>query len=142
MSSVPAEPDVTPPIIVATADESLARLLLFALAQLRLRSRLLHSGAETLQALLEMRVDHHRPLVLLDADLPGMDGYAILERIGIARPDTFLVIVLSAHADESVQVRSLLAGAVDHLPKPFNVRVLMAKIQRWLALGARHAPAI
>jgi DNA-binding response OmpR family regulator len=46
---------------------------------------------------------------------------------------------LSSHADESVQVRSLLAGAVDHLAKPFNIRVLIAKLQRWAAMSARQA---
>lgn len=139
--SIPVQTDSTPPIVVATADASLERLLLFALEQLRLQCQVLRSGAEALQALLEMPVGQQSPLVLLDADLPGMDGHAILERIGIARPDTFLIMVLSSHAAESVQVRSLLAGAIDHLPKPFNVRVLMAKIQRWLAFAARHTHA-
>ena len=32
-------------------------------------------------------------------------------------------------------VRSLLAGALDHLAKPFNVRVLMAKLQRWTTIA-------
>lgn len=122
------------PILVATADASLARLLSFALDQMRLPYRVLTSGNATLRELLEMPVGGEAPLVVLDADLPGMDGNAILERVGVARPDTFLIVVLSSHADEMSQVRSLLAGAVDHLPKPFNVRVLMAKIARWVAI--------
>jgi DNA-binding response OmpR family regulator len=66
-----------------------------------------------------------------------MDGHAILERLAHERPHAFLVLVLSSHADESMQVRSLFAGAVDHLPKPFNVRVLMAKLNRFLSLSTR-----
>lgn len=129
----------TPPIIVATADPSLGRMLSFALDQMRLQYRLLDSGSLTLRELLDMPVGSQRPLVVLDVDLPGVDGHAILERLGVDRPDTFLILVLSSHADESVQVRSLLAGALDHLAKPFNVRVLMAKIQRWVAISA-HLP--
>lgn len=129
----------TPPIIVATADPSLGRMLSFALDQMRLQYRLLDSGSLTLRELLDMPVGSQRPLVVLDVDLPGVDGHAILERLGVDRPDTFLILVLSSHADESVQVRSLLAGALDHLAKPFNVRVLMAKIQRWAAISA-HLP--
>ena len=129
----------TPPIIVATADPSLGRMLSFALDQMRLQYRMLDSGSLTLRALLDMPVGAQRPLVVLDVDLPGVDGHAILERLGVDRPDTFLILVLSSHADESVQVRSLLAGALDHLAKPFNVRVLMAKIQRWVAISA-HLP--
>ncbi len=128
-----------PPIIVATADPSLGRMLSFALDQMRLQYQLLDSGSLTLRELLDMPVGSQRPLVVLDVDLPGVDGHAILERLGVDRPDTFLILVLSSHADESVQVRSLLAGALDHLAKPFNVRVLMAKIQRWVAISA-HLP--
>jgi len=130
-----------PPIIVATADPSLGRMLSFALDQMRLQYRLLDSGSLTLRELLDMPVGSQRPLVVLDVDLPGVDGHAILERLGVDRPDTFLILVLSSHADESVQVRSLLAGALDHLAKPFNVRVLMAKIQRWVAISAHLSGA-
>lgn len=132
---------LVPPIIVATADPSLGRMLSFALDQMRLQYRLLDSGSLTLRELLDMQVGSQRPLVVLDVDLPGVDGHAILERIGVDRPDTFLILVLSSHADESVQVRSLLAGALDHLSKPFNVRVLMAKIQRWVAISAHLSGA-
>ena len=137
--SASTERTSTPPIIVATADASLGRMLSFALDQMRLQYRLLDSGSLTLRELLDMPVGAQRPLVVLDVDLPGVDGHAILERLGVDRPDTFLILVLSSHADESVQVRSLLAGALDHLAKPFNVRVLMAKIQRWVAISA-HLP--
>ena len=131
----------TPPIIVATADQALARILTFALEQIRLPFRLIDSGTDALRELLAMRVGSQAPIVVLDVDLPGVDGHAILERLGVDRPDTFLILVLSSHADESVQVRSLLAGALDHLAKPFNVRVLMAKIQRWVAMSSRAAGA-
>jgi len=131
----------TPPIIVATADQALARILTFALEQIRLPFRLIDSGTDALRELLAMRVGSQAPIVVLDVDLPGVDGHAILERLGVDRPDTFLILVLSSHADESVQVRSLLAGALDHLAKPFNVRVLMAKIQRWAAMSSRAAGA-
>jgi DNA-binding response OmpR family regulator len=116
-------------------------MLCFALEQLRLPYRLLESGPIALRELLEMKIPSQPPIVLLDVDLPGVDGHAILERVGVKRPDAFLILVLSSHADESVQVRSLLAGAVDHLAKPFNVRVLMAKIQRWTAMSAHLAGA-
>ncbi len=125
------------PIIVATADPSLTRMLAFALEQARLPHVEFQSGTVLLRELLAMPVAGHPTIVVLDVDLPGVDGHAILERLGVERPDTFLIVVLSSHADESVQVRSLLAGALDHLAKPFNVRVLMAKLLRWTAISAR-----
>lgn len=135
--SQPAPP--LPAIVVATADESLSRMLTFALSQVRLPHELFRSGTAVLDQLLIMPIGARSPIVVLDVDLPGVDGHAILERLGVQRPDTFLIVVLSSHADESVQVRSLLAGAVDHLAKPFNIRVLIAKLQRWAAMSARQA---
>jgi len=126
------------PITIAVADPSLSRMLAFALEQVRLPFTLIESGTRVLRDLLAMPRTQRSPIVVLDVDLPGMDGHAILERLSIERPNTFLIIVLSSHADESVQVRSLLAGAVDHLAKPFNVRVLVAKLQRWAAMSARQ----
>ncbi len=137
--AAPATLPTVPPIVVATADPSLARMLSFALEQVRLPFRIITSGSVALQTLLTMPVGAQAPIVVLDVDLPGVDGHAILERIGVDRPDTFLILVLSSHADESVQVRSLLAGALDHVAKPFNVRVLMAKVQRWVAMSAHLA---
>lgn len=124
-------------MIVATADPSLTRMLAFALDQVRLPHVAFHSGTTALRELLAMPVGGHPSILVLDVDLPGVDGHAILERLGVERPNTFLIVVLSSHADESVQVRSLLAGALDHLAKPFNVRVLMAKLLRWTAVSAR-----
>jgi DNA-binding response OmpR family regulator len=117
-------------------------MLSFALAQMRLEFREVNTGPQALTEMTEMEVGIQPPVVVLDVDLPGMDGHAILERVGALRPDTFLIVVLSSHADESVQVRSLLAGAVDHMPKPFNVRILMAKIHRWVAMSARLAATV
>jgi FixJ family two-component response regulator len=125
------------PIIVATADPSLTRMLAFALEQARLPHVEFQSGTVLLRELLAMPVTPHPTILVLDVDLPGVDGHAILERLGVERPDTFLIVVLSSHADESVQVRSLLAGALDHLAKPFNVRVLMAKLLRWTTISTR-----
>lgn len=132
----PAPAPSPTPLVVATADPSLARMLTFALDQVRLPHVLHTSGTAVLKALLAMPAMTIRPIVVLDVDLPGVDGHAILERLGVERPDTFLIVVLSSHADESVQVRSLLAGALDHLAKPFNVRVLIAKLQRWHAIAS------
>ncbi len=116
-------------------------MLTFALEQLRVPHRTFASGTAVLQALLNQPISPHRTVVVLDVDLPGVDGHAILEQLGAERPDAFLIVVLSSHADESVQVRSLLAGALDHMAKPFNVRVLMAKLQRWTTIARAKVAA-
>jgi CheY-like chemotaxis protein len=125
------------PVVVATADAPLMRMLSFGLDQIGLPYQTFDSGSTVLDALLTTPTGAHPTLVVLDADLPGMDGQAILERLHTARPNAYLVVVVSAHADESVQVRSLLSGALDHLAKPFNVRVLLVKLQRWVGVARR-----
>jgi DNA-binding response OmpR family regulator len=133
---------VPQPVVIATADPSLMRMLTFALDQARLPHVGFHSGTTVLRELLAMPLGAHPTIVVLDVDLPGVDGHAILGRLGLERPHAFLIVVLSSHADESVQVRSVLAGALDHLGKPFNVRVLMAKLLRWTAIAARSQAVV
>lgn len=113
------------------------RMLAFALQQMGLPHRTFTSGSTLLDALLRAPVATSPTVVVLDVDLPGVDGHAILERLSMERPEDYLIVVLSSHADESVIVRSLLSGALDHLAKPFNVRVLMAKVQRWTVVARR-----
>lgn len=66
--------------------------------------------------------------ILLDVRMPGMDGlevqHALLEQ-GVTMP----VIVLTGHADVSIAVRAMKAGAVDFLEKPFEKAVLLAAIE-------------
>lgn len=126
------------PLLVATADAMVERLLTFALDQARLPHRLYRSGTQLLDDLMSLPTHDAIPVIVLDLDLPGVDGHALLERLMVHRPDAFLVLALSSHADESMQVRSLLLGAVEHLAKPFNIRVLVAKLERWMRFAARH----
>lgn len=66
--------------------------------------------------------------VLLDVRMPEMDGLdvqqALLER-GVTMP----VIILTGHADVSIAVRAMKAGAVDFLEKPFEKAVLISAIE-------------
>ena len=84
-----------------------------------------------------LRIFHaSRPdCVLLDVGLPGLDGWAVLERIrDISQVP---VLLLTAHGLESEKVRGLRAGADDYLTKPFGNRELLARVQ---ALLRRSAP--
>ncbi len=87
-------------------------------------------GAEALDA-----VDRHAPdVVVLDLNLPGLDGYGVLEQIR-SRPSTAStpVIVLTAKGDEDNEVRVFELGADDFLTKPFRPRALSARLEAMLA---------
>lgn len=78
---------------------------------------------------LGLRVFHTvRPdLVILDIGLPGLDGWAVLERLRDL--SDVPVLILTAHGQEAEKVRGLNAGADDYLTKPFGNRELMARVE-------------
>ena len=71
--------------------------------------------------------------MLLDVDLPGLDGVAILRRLREdgALPD-MRVVMLTARATEDALLTTLDLGAFDHVGKPFSIPVLMHKVARAL----------
>jgi PAS domain S-box-containing protein len=82
---------------------------------------------------LEM-VERERPdLILLDINLPGMDGYEALRAL---RERPFLsripVVAVTANAMKGDRERGLAAGFVDYVTKPFKVDELYALLDRWL----------
>lgn len=79
--------------------------------------------------------------VVLDLNLPGMDGFDVLKAIG-AMPTVagVPVLVLSArHAERDVR-RALVLGASDYLAKPFTERQLVTRVARLLRGRMRPPP--
>ncbi len=77
------------------------------------------------------QLDRHAPdIMVLDLNLPGIDGYSVLSQIR-SRPATsdLPVIVLTARGDEDSEVRVFELGADDFLSKPFRARALSARLQ-------------
>ncbi len=76
--------------------------------------------------------------VLLDVQMPGMDGLEVQESLnqrGVAMP----VIVLTGHGDVEVAVRAMKAGAVDFVEKPYAKQMLVDALTRaFEQLEARH----
>jgi len=76
-------------------------------------------------------------LVVLDLMLPGEDGLAICRRLR-AQEGAPAIIMLTAKGEEVDRIVGLEMGADDYLPKPFNPRELLARIN---AILRRRAPA-
>ena len=70
-------------------------------------------------------------LVILDLNLPGMDGLELLRRIRSERPE-LRVLILSARAQLSDKVTGLDLGADDYLTKPFDLAELEARVRTLL----------
>ena len=84
--------------------------------------------------------EEHIDLLVLDLMLPGEDGLAICRRLraaGSAMP----IIMLTARGDEVDRIIGLEMGADDYLPKPFNPRELLARINAIMRRQGRKEPS-
>lgn len=97
---------------------------------------LLHDGHKVLEAAdgeqaLELFEECAADLVILDIMLPRIDGWTVCRRI--RKTSNVPIIMLTARADEDDSLLGYELGADDYLIKPYNLRVLMAKVNRFLA---------
>lgn len=121
-----------PELVIVEDDTSFVEMLRYALESSGFSFTHYVSGPEALAGLLAMRVGQRMPLVLLDVDLPGLDGFSLHERLRVERPGLFTTVFLTARAGEAEQLRAYRSGAIDYIAKPVNLRILMAKIPSWL----------
>lgn len=77
---------------------------------------------------LELCEAEHYDLILLDLNLPGMDGMEVLRRLRKEDEET-RVLILSARGQIRDKVRGLDAGANDYLTKPFHFEELVARVR-------------
>jgi type II secretory ATPase GspE/PulE/Tfp pilus assembly ATPase PilB-like protein/CheY-like chemotaxis protein len=117
-------------ILLVEDEDTLRRVMKDLLEQEGYRICEARDGAEAFE-----QVDRHNPdLVLLDLNLPNVDGYTVLAQLrSHARTATLPVVVLSARGDEDNEVRVLRLGATDFLTKPFRPRALSARLEATLA---------
>jgi len=123
-----------PEVIVVEDDPALAELLTFGLEARGYRYLHFRNGREALDLLktIETRGSPRPPLLLLDVDLPALDGYSIFEELQQACPGKFRVVFTTVHGSETEQLRGLEAGAMDYMVKPMSLRVALEKIRRWV----------
>lgn len=77
-------------------------------------------------------LEQNSDLVLLDLNMPVMDGYQVLAKIREVDPDYPPIIVLTAQSDRESRIKALDLGARDFLAKPFDRVELMTRIRNML----------
>jgi CheY-like chemotaxis protein len=125
------EAGLAPDIVVIEDDAALSDMVQYVLRSAGLTFRAFANGESALEALIAYRTEGRRPLVLLDVDLPGLDGHAVHDRLRTERPDTYAIVFITAHAGEGDQIRALRAGALDYVATTVTFRTLAGKIQLW-----------
>ncbi len=96
------------------------------------------SGAQALQALGKLRPQ----LILLDIDMPDMNGFQVIERLSV-HPDTAAipVIFLTAMHDDSSLQAGFQLGAVDFITKPFRSVELCSRVRTHIRLRSAELRA-
>jgi type II secretory ATPase GspE/PulE/Tfp pilus assembly ATPase PilB-like protein len=112
-------------VLVVEGDDASRRVLRDLLER---SGFVVYDAADGAQALDE--VDRAAPdLVVLDLNLPRLDGYGVLRQLR-SRPATrdLPIIVLTAQGDEETEVRVFESGATDFMTKPYRPRALIARL--------------
>jgi len=125
------EPSREPDVVLVDDDETLTGLLRHTLETRGYRTESFTDGKAALEKLAGPRPHLQPRVLLLDVDLPGMDGLTVLRRLaedGAVKKTR--VIMLTARSSEAEIVSALESGAFDHVAKPFSLRVLVQRVRR------------
>lgn len=112
-------------ILVVDDEESILVPLEFLLRRAGYEVVLARTGEEAWQALAQGAFD----LLVLDLMLPGLDGFAVLEKAK-ALPQRPKVLVLTARGREADRAKALALGAEAFMTKPFATQDLLAQVER------------
>ena len=85
------------------------------------------STADTGEKALQLYERYGARLVLLDINLPGMDGFAVCRKI--REHDNTPVLILTARTDREDKLNGILTCADDYIEKPYDIDILIAKIK-------------
>jgi putative two-component system response regulator len=79
----------------------------------------------------ELHLKNRYDLILLDLQMPGMDGFQVMEKLKEIEPEGYLpVLVITAQPDH--KLRAFRAGAKDFISKPFEISEVLARVRNML----------
>lgn len=107
-------------ILIVEDEQAINELMKRTLAMTGHKCSQAYTGREALRAVKKERSD----LVLLDINLPDMDGFQVMEQIGDVP-----VIYVTARDEVTDRVKGLNSGAEDYIVKPFAMEELVARVQ-------------
>jgi signal transduction histidine kinase len=119
-------------LVLVADDNADMRDYVTRLLAAKYRVHAVRDGVRAIEALEKLRPS----LVVTDAMMPGLDGFAVLRAVrNHPELNGTPVILLSARAGEESRVEGLHAGADDYMVKPFSARELLARVESHLALA-------
>ena len=122
--------DNQPPVLLLVDDEPInLRILRAALKDQQYKLLIAKNGTDALKT----ARSSHPDLILLDIQMPDLDGYEVCQTLQ-SDPETrdISIIFLSALQDSEQKVRGLSLGAADYITKPFEVDEVVLRVEREL----------
>ena len=120
------------PIRILVAEDNLVnqKVVLKHLEKMGFHGDIATNGVRTLEALRQMPYS----LILMDCQMPEMDGYEATRRVrkGEAGSATIPIIAMTANAMQGDRERCLECGMDDYIAKPFRQKELADKVAYWL----------
>jgi two-component system OmpR family response regulator len=126
--------DNSPHILIVDDDREIRDLLSRFLTRSGLRVSVAREEREMRRALQDSSID----LIVLDAMLPGKDGFTICRELRAS--GNVPIIMLTAVGEETDRIVGLEMGADDYVAKPFNPRELLARMRAVLRRAASAGP--
>ena len=123
----------TPIVSIVDDDESLRRSLRNLLGSVGFRVETFESAEAFLQSIHQEQTG----CLVLDLRMPGMNGFDLLTHLS-GTGSRIPTIILTAHGDDETRQRSMQAGAVAFLSKPFNGNALLEAVRTALDQGRRR----
>jgi CheY-like chemotaxis protein len=121
------------PLKILVADDSADTLLLIRALLKEMPWGL--EAADNGRTALEMAVSKPYDLILMDLDMPGMDGYAATRQIRMSEclheKPSVPIVALTAHSEAEAIAKSIEAGCTAHVTKPIRKAALVETIQRY-----------
>ena len=113
-----------PVVLAADDDEDILELVAFRLERAGYRILTASDGEQALQ----IALDQHPDLAVLDVMMPRLTGLEVTERIR-AEGERMPIVLLTARVQEADIARGFEAGADDYIKKPFSPQELRARVQ-------------
>ena len=89
------------------------------------------------RAVCALHLDNHYDLILLDLQMPGMDGFQVMESLKAIETDGYLP-VLAVTAQPAHKLRALQCGAKDFVSKPFDLVEVLMRVHNLLEVRLLH----
>jgi CheY-like chemotaxis protein len=123
-------------VAIIDDDGAMVSLLQHAMESRSLRVAAFADGETAVAALTGNPPEVQASAILLDVDLPALNGLDVLRRLKVGEVTRLSsVVMLTARTGERDILSALELGAVDHIAKPFSVPVLMHKVRAVLKQG-------